>query len=135
MDDYENLLEKAMQSVPQKAEGRKRFVMPQVVAESQGPKTAIRNFGEIASALRREPAHVAKFFTKELAAPGNIQNGMLILQAKVSRENLQKKLEAYVKDFVYCKVCGQPDTRLEKDNRISSLRCDACGARSAVKHI
>lgn len=133
--DYESLLKSAMEKMPKKEDTGKRFKMPQAVVEAQGSKTAVKNLAEISSALRREPAHIARFISKELAAPGSVQNGQLILQGKFSSEVLRKKIEDYAKNFVYCRVCGEPDTRLEKEDRITFIRCEACGARSAAKPI
>jgi translation initiation factor 2 subunit 2 len=133
--DYESLLKSAMEKVPKKEDTGKRFKVPQVVVEAQGTRTAIKNFLEIASALRREPAQITRFIAKELAAPGSVQSGSLVLQVKATREVLQKKLEDYIKNFVYCRVCGEPDTKLEKEDRITFIRCEACGARSAAKPI
>lgn len=133
--DYESLLKSAIEKVPKREGTGKRFKIPQVVVESQGPKTAIKNFAEVATDLRREPKQIARFISKELAAPSTIQNGSLVLQMKVSRDLLQKKLEDYIKAFVYCKVCGEPDTKIEKEGRIEFIKCDACGARSATKQV
>ncbi len=128
-------MKNAIEKLPTKSEHASRFKIPQVISEVQGQKTLIKNFSEIAQNLRRDESHLAKYFSKELAAPGNIQNGILFLQKKVTHEILQKKLEAYIKEFVFCKVCGEPDTHLEKVERILQMRCDACGARSPTRQI
>jgi translation initiation factor 2 subunit 2 len=133
--DYESLLKSALEKVPKKEDSGKRFKIPQVVVESQGAKTAIKNLLEISSALRRDPKQIAKFISKELAAPSSVQGSSLILQMKVSRDLLQKKIEDYIKAFVYCKVCGEPDTKIEKEGRIEFIKCEACGARSATRQI
>lgn len=132
---YESLLKGAMEKVPKREGSGKRFKVPQAIVEAQGAKTVIKNMAEISSALRREPEQVGRFIAKEMAAPGSIQNGTFVLQAKASKEMLQKKLEDYIKNFVYCRVCGEPDTKLEKDDRIVFIRCEACGARSAAKPV
>ncbi len=133
--DYEALLKSAMEKMPKREGTGKRFKIPQAVVEAQGSRTVIKNFSEIATSLRREPAHIARFVAKELAAPGSVQNESLVLQVKVSGEVLQKKIEDYIKNFVYCRVCGEPDTKLEKEDRITFIRCEACGARSAAKPV
>lgn len=133
--DYESLLKSAMEKVPKREGTGKRFKVPQAVVEAQGSRTAIKNFAEIASDLRREPAQMARFISKEMAAPGSVQNGSLVLQVKANRETVQRKVEDYIKNFVYCRVCGEPDTRLEKEDRIVFIRCEACGARSAAKPV
>ena len=131
--DYESLLDSAMEKMPKKKGSGSRFVVPKVIVEAHGSKTVVKNFAEVADSLRREPSHISRFIAKEFAAPASIQSGTLVLQAKISREVMQKKLEEYIKNFVYCRVCGEPDTRLEKEDRITFTRCEACGARSAAK--
>lgn len=132
---YEDLLKKVYEKLPKKVEERKRFEIPVAICERQGNKTLIKNFSEILSVLRRDSTHLSKYLFKELATPGNIQGQILILQRKVHREMLQKKIEDYVKEFVYCKECGKPDTKLTKEERIFVLKCDACGARYPVRNI
>ena len=135
LQDYKSMLKKAMERLPRKSTEEKRFEMPKIVSMAQGNKTIIRNFGEVLSALRRDGKHLAKFFFKQLATPGNIEGNTLILQRKVSHSLLQKKLEDYIKEYVYCKVCGEPDTLLVREDRITFMKCEACGARSAVREI
>ena len=74
-----------------------------------------------------------KFFTKELGAPGSIKGKMAIIQTKVMRKKIQEKLEAYVREYVVCKECKRPDTKLTKENRITILVCEACGAKYGVR--
>ena len=133
--EYEKLLKKVYEKLPKKIEERKRFEIPKPVIQIQGNKTLIKNFSEILSIFRRDASHLSKFLFKELATPGNVQDKFLVLQRKVPRSILQKKLEAYIKEFVYCKECGEPDTKLKREGRIFVLKCDACGARYPVRRI
>lgn len=133
--DYVDMLKEAMAKIPKKTERNSRFKIPQVVSEIEGQKTIIKNFSEIAEQLRRNPNHLAKYFFKEFAARGTIQNSSLIIQSKVSRDSVQKKLEAYIKEFVYCKTCGEPDTKLEKEDRMIFMKCEACGSRRVVRNV
>ena len=135
METYEKLLESALERMPKKLHERERFQIPEAITEIQGNKTLIRNFGDIATTLRREPTHLAKYLFKELATPGNIQGSALILQRKLTSEFIQEKINSYVKDFVYCKVCGEPDTKFVKEGRITFIQCDACGGRSPYKGV
>lgn len=135
LDDYDSLLEGAIEKLPKKSDEKKRFEIPQIASMQQGNKTIVRNFGEILSALRRDEKHLAKYLFKQLATPGNVEGKTLILQRKVPRALLQKKLEDYIKEYVYCKVCGEPDTLLKKEDRITFMNCEACGARSSVRDI
>ncbi len=133
--DYQKLLKNAIEKLPKKAYTGDRFKLPEASCEIQGNKTLIKNFGEIANVLRREMSHLSKYLCKELATPCSIQGSTLILQTKASREMIQKKIEEYTKEFVYCKICGEPDTKIVKEERILFMKCEACGAKSPIKAI
>jgi translation initiation factor 2 subunit 2 len=132
MEEYEKLLKSAIEKVPKKVFASERFVIPEAKVETQKNKTIIRNFKEIADVLRRPAEHLAKYLMKELATPGSLEGETLVLQASLSAEMVKKKIETYTKEFVYCKVCGKPDTKLVKEDRISFIVCEACGAKSSV---
>jgi translation initiation factor 2 subunit 2 len=133
--DYESLLKKAMEKLPKKLETKERFEIPSLNIEISGSRTILRNFGELLTVLRREPNHLAKYLSKELATAGSIQGNILVFQGKISKELLQKKVGDYVKEFVYCKQCKEPDTKIVKEGRFSFLKCDACGAKHPVRSI
>ncbi|MEM5853458.1 MAG: translation initiation factor IF-2 subunit beta [Candidatus Aenigmatarchaeota archaeon] len=133
--NYEELLKKAMQSLPKKEEEKKRFVVPAIEFEFVGKKTLFKNFGQIATVLRRDQNHLSKYLLKELAVPGSVEGGTLILQRKLPISLLQEKLNSYIKKFVYCKVCGQPDTNLVKEDRLFFMVCEACGAKYPAEKI
>ena len=133
METYEKLLESALEKMPKKLHEKERFEIPEALTEIQGNKTLIRNFADISTTLRREPSHLAKYLFKELATPGNIQGSALILQRKLTSEFIQEKINSYAKYFIYCKICGEPDTKFVKEGRITFIQCDACGGRSPYK--
>jgi len=134
-DEYDALLKCAMQQMPRKDAEKKRFAVPQVVSFVQGNKTIIKNFADITAALRRDGHHVAKHLLKQLATPGAEDAGTLVLQRKVEQAMIQRKLEDYIRDYVYCHVCGEPDTSIVKEGRLSFMKCEACGARAPAKEI
>lgn len=131
--NYEELLNKAYEKLPKVKEGGERFEIPEIDSVMEGNQTMIRNFVQIAETLRRDPEHMLKFFTKELAAPGSIKGKMAIIQTKVMKKKIQEKLETYVREYVVCKECHRPDTKLVKENRITILICEACGAKYGVR--
>jgi len=133
--NYEDLLNKAMEKLPKRQETKDRFVVPEAVVETSGSRAILKNFGEICDKLRREQGHIAKFLSKELATAGSIQNSTLVFQGNVRREILQKKVEEYIKEFVYCKECKEPDTKLVKKDRVTFMVCEACGASHPVRNI
>jgi len=132
---YEEMLERAIKKLPKEVEVRERFEMPKVVCEISGKKTIFKNFNEVLNKIRRDPKHFSKFLFKELATAGSIQGNFLVFQGRISREMLQKKVEEYVKEFVFCKECKKPDTKLVKEGRITFMKCEACGAKMPVRSI
>ena len=135
MPDYEELLTEVYSKLPKKAGTGERFVTPTIEAIVVGSQTVIKNFADVAAALRRDPKHLLKFLSKELAAPANLDAGRALFQTRLPQRSIQTKLEVYIKEFIMCRECKRPDTRLEKSERITLLVCEACGARSAVKQI
>lgn len=132
--EYEELLKKAMESVKKNYSGR-RFEMPQAELIIQGNQTILKNFVQIASSLRRDTRHLLKFLAKELASPASHAEQRAVFQTKITVRQMQQRLEDYVKEYVICKECGRPDTRLLKEDRILIMKCEACGVRSAVREV
>ncbi len=130
--NYDELLGKAFEKI-QKKTTSDRFRVPEIISELQGNKTMIKNFSEVASSIRRDPNHLAKYFFNELAAPGVLQGDALILQTKISRDSLKRKFDEYMKEYVYCKVCGEPDTKISKEDRLTFIVCEACGAKKPAR--
>jgi len=87
----------------------------------------------VASSLRRNPDHLLKFLTKELAAKGIIQGDRIILNMKVSSKKINPKIEQYVEEFVLCKECKKPDTEIVKEGKFTMLQCLACGAKHPIQ--
>ncbi len=135
MKTYEEMLREGREKISLDVSKESRFevVKPNILI--QGNRTFITNFTEIANSMRRDPKHLAKFLFRELAKPGHVEGNTLILQGKVLRSLIEKKIEAYLKEFVYCRECKRPDTHLEKEGRIIFLKCEACGAKQVVRRI
>jgi translation initiation factor 2 subunit 2 len=133
--DYESLLNKAYEKLPKIEKRIDRFKIPLADTMLQGNQTIIKNFSQIAETLRRDPHHILKFLTKELATPAGLDGVRAILQAKISQKMVQQKIEIYINDYVLCKECKGPDTKLVREDRITFLICEGCGAKSSIKAI
>lgn len=131
--DYEQLLERAMKKLPETTAESARFEMPKVKGHIQGNKTVISNFHQIANSLGRPIEHFLKYLLKELASPGDLKQSALILGTKISASRINEKIEQYVKDFVLCPECKKPDTKLIKEDKVSFIKCAACGAKHTIK--
>ncbi len=129
---YEQLLEQAYKKVKQTGVSGKRFEIPKIEGYFEGKKTILTNFYQIASYLRRDPAHFQKFILKELAASGQREGDRLVLNIKVPSTKINQKVENYVKEFVLCRECKKPDTEIIKQGRINFIHCLACGAKHPI---
>ena len=133
MTNYEKLLEQAYEKVKQVDVSNDRFEIPKIQGHFEGRKTILSNFFQIASHIRRKPEHFQKFMLRELAASGQKEGDRLILNIKVPSVKINQKIEQYAKEFVLCKECKKPDTELIKEDRLSFVKCLACGAKHSVR--
>jgi len=133
MENYEKLLERAKANLPEIKQTTERFEIPKVTGHIQGNKTVISNFSMIAKTLNRDQNHLLKYLLKELASPGSIDGPRLILGRKISSSLINAKIEQYTNEFVLCPVCKKPDTILKKEERITMMKCTACGAKNPVR--
>ncbi|OIO24482.1 hypothetical protein AUJ65_00985 [Candidatus Micrarchaeota archaeon CG1_02_51_15] len=135
MADYERLLDNVYRNLPERKGTDERFECPLADVMLQGNKSFIKNFDSLCTALRRTPAELSKWLSRELAAPVSIEGGRLCVNSKVQSRLLNEKIQEYCNASVICKECGKPDTRLESsgDRGVKVLVCEACGARQPVK--
>ncbi|WXG42950.1 MAG: translation initiation factor IF-2 subunit beta [Promethearchaeati archaeon SRVP18_Atabeyarchaeia-1] len=131
--DYEHLLDRARSSVPEKLFAKDRFDVPLASIFPEGSRTFVLNFKEICDTLNRDPNQLMKFLLRELATSGLVEGNRAVFQGKFSDSTLNDLIKRYTKDYVLCPLCGQPDTTLKKEGRVTILVCDACGARNPVR--
>jgi len=82
--------------------------------------------------MNREPQHLLKFLSRELATAASVDGNRAIFQGKFDVATVGRLLQLYAQHFVICPICNRPDTKIEKEGRYMFLRCEACGARSSV---
>ncbi len=133
-DDYEHLLDNIYAKLPEKTASTERFEIPRFDFFSEGNKTIIKNFKAVADKIRRDPAILSKYLSKELAVPVEIAGERLILQRKLIGDMVNTKLSDFVSRYVICKECNRPDTHIEEAGHgIRQLVCESCGARKAIR--
>ena len=135
MVEYEELLDRALEQIPKAVFEKSRFQIPEADVVIVGNRTILRNFRSIASALNREPEHLIKYLLRELGAAGNLEGNQAVFQGKFVKSGVDDRIKRYVEEFVLCRECGKPDTRLIKRERIQMLKCEACGARASVRSV
>lgn len=133
--DYEKLLKRLRSQIPEVASKRERLEPPRLVHSVVGMRTIVHNFKEIAEALNRDPRHLLKFLTREMATAATMQELRVIFKGKFSRETFERLRQRYMEQFVICPVCKRPDTKIVKEKRLSFLVCEACGAKSSIRQL
>lgn len=131
--DYEKLLKRGIENLPDTENIGERFNIPKVRGHIQGSKTVISNFSQIAQSLGREPEHLLKFVLRELATPGEFKGSLVIFGRKVSASAINNAIAKYAETFVICKECNKPDTKIIKKGGIPYMKCLACGAQNSIR--
>ena len=131
--DYKQLLKEAKEKLPEVQKSGERFEIPQVKGHVQGNKTIVTNYQQIISKINRPQEQLIKFLQRELASPAIMEGSRLVFGRKLSSTAINKKIELYCSEFLICKECGKPDTKMIKEERVLLLRCTACGAKHPIK--
>ncbi|MBS7656071.1 translation initiation factor IF-2 subunit beta [Candidatus Bathyarchaeota archaeon] len=131
-EEYTKLLDRILVKIPKKPLSGERFVIPNPSCVNVGNKTYILNFNEIAEKLNREPDHILKFLSKEMATSSVITGSRVFFQGRFPDLTIKRLIEIYVNRFVICPICKRPDTKLVKEGKFLFLICEACGAKSSV---
>ena len=134
-EEYLKMLDRVYSKLPKKTLEYKRFELPEPLCTVAGSKTVLHNFKEICDRLNRDPKHVMKFLTRELATLGVAEGSRAVFQGRFSEDTFKRLIQRYVKDFVVCPVCKRPDTRIVKEKKFTFLICEACGAKSSIPHL
>lgn len=133
--DYEKLLKKVRSKIPEVVSKRERLELPRINHSVAGMRTIFHNFKEIAEALNRDPQHLLKFLSREMATAATLQESRVIFKGKFSRQTFERLIQRYMAQFVTCPVCKLPDTKIVKEKRLSFLVCEACGAKSSIRQL
>ena len=133
--NYDELLKRACSQMPQVSVKRERLELPRLLITNVGMRTMITNFKEVADVLNRDPQHILKFLTREMATAATFHESRAIFQGKFRRDSFERLLQRDMERFVTCPVCNRPDTKVVKEKRLSFLVCNACGARSSIKQL
>lgn len=132
--EYETLLKRIQDKLSDnKDDAQSRFELPTVDVMWEGQKTFLRNFSEFPKVLRRDPDKVLQYLSKEFAVPAERLGDKAMFVGRRDPDDFTRLFQIYVKDYVECPTCKSPDTKAIKENRISFLICEACGAKSTLK--
>ncbi|KAG0561862.1 hypothetical protein KC19_9G098600 [Ceratodon purpureus] len=116
-----------------------RYKMPKLVTKIEGRgngiKTNVVNMVDVAKALARHPAYTTKYFGCELGAQSKYdeKTGTSIVNGAHDTTKLAALLENFIKKYVQCYGCGNPETEvLITKTQLITLKCAACGYLSDV---
>lgn len=116
-----------------------RYKMPKMITKIEGRgngiKTNIVNMVDIAKALARPAAYTTKYFGCELGAQSKFdeKTGTSLVNGSHDTPKLAGLLENFIKKYVQCYGCGNPETEiLITKNQMIQLKCAACGFVSDV---
>jgi translation initiation factor 2 subunit 2 len=132
--EYESLLKRIQDKISaKKTDTSERFELPSPDVMWEGQRTILRNFMDFAKKLRRDPDKVLQYLAKEFATPAERSGDKAIFVGRREPHDFVSLLSIYVKDYLECPTCKSPDTKVERENRITFLVCEACGAKSSLK--
>uniref|UniRef100_A0A2K5PJ09 Eukaryotic translation initiation factor 5 n=1 Tax=Cebus imitator TaxID=2715852 RepID=A0A2K5PJ09_CEBIM len=117
-----------------------RYKMPRLIAKVEGKgngiKTVIVNMVDVAKALNRPPTYPTKYFGCEPGAQTqfDVKNDRYIVNGSHEANKLQDMLDGFIKKFVLCPECENPETDLHVNPKKQTIgnSCKACGYRGML---
>lgn len=108
-----------------------RYKMPKLTAKVEGSgngiKTVITNMVQVSKSLDRPPSYPLKYFGCELGAQVTMNLDQYVVNGSHDPEKLLQLLYGFIKKFVLCTKCSNPETNLTIANNKIGQKCLACG--------
>jgi len=115
---------------------RKFIIKPPQMHREGKRKTVLVNFMEICKGIKREPDHIMTFMLTELSTTGSIDGSKrFIMNGRFQQNGIEHIIRKYTNEYVMCRLCQSPHTRLIKENRLVFLRCENCNASRSVASV
>lgn len=118
--------------------GSKSYKIPPPQCLREGnKKTIFANIHEICTRMKRTDEHVTQFLFAELGTSGSVDGSKrLVIKGRFQQKQIENVLRRYIVEYVTCKTCRSPNTKLEKgENRLYFVECQNCGSRRSVTAI
>jgi len=134
--EYEYLLKRLYEMKGEKDCEKKtntKLIIPIPRLSRYGLRVQWINFKITCEILNRDPAHVSKYFNKELGSQSYSINaeGGLLLKGRYDQTKIETILKKYIIEHVTCSACKSSNTKIIKVNRLPMIVCD-CGSKSPV---
>ena len=133
INNYQELLDKGYESIPDNVKKLSRFEIPKVQIRIEAKNTYITNFNKIINTLNRDRKHFIVEFLKKVGTMGEMRGQHLFLKGVYKEQVLNRLIELYSKTYVLCKICNKPDTEIQREGKKRFLKCTACGAHEEIK--
>lgn len=108
-----------------------RYKMPKLNAKVEGSgngiKTVITNMVAVSRAIDRPPSYPTKYFGCELGAQVTMNLDQYVVNGSHDPEKLLNLLYGFIKKFVLCTKCNNPETSLTIKGDKIGQKCIACG--------
>lgn len=114
-----------------------RYKMPKLTAKVEGNgngiKTVLTNITAVARSLGRPASYPTKYFGCELGAQTQMQDDLYIVNGSHDPDRLLNLLYAFIKRFVLCPKCSNPETDLcVSASGVINQKCNACGHANVI---
>ncbi|CAF0799043.1 unnamed protein product [Adineta steineri] len=119
-----------------------RYKMPKLVVQVEKEryffKTISVNISDVGKALHRSSLYIIKYLSLELNSSMKFDKRLneYVIIGNYYPELLQDLLDGFINQFVLCKICENPETDLNYDQRNPKeiyQRCFACGNTSEIR--
>tara|TARA_B100000767_G_scaffold139167_1_gene131515 strand:+ start:1524 stop:1952 length:429 start_codon:yes stop_codon:yes gene_type:complete len=131
--DYETLLDRARENIPDNISTRSRWRLPEPQILIEGSNTIFRNFNDVVSMMDRDENHVYQYILNDLGTSGSRDGPRARFKGRIPPKRIKKTIANYVNSFIKCGQCKSPDTAFMREDRTTLLKCQACGANRPVK--
>ncbi len=90
--DYESLLDRALDKLPDDIREQARFQVPDATILVEGNQTVFQNFGQICDVINRDPAQVLAYLLREMGTAGNLDGKRAIFKGKATETVINERL-------------------------------------------
>ncbi|RNA29200.1 Eukaryotic translation initiation factor 5 [Brachionus plicatilis] len=113
-----------------------RYKMPKLTAKIEGSgngiKTVLTNINAVAKSLYRPASYPTKYFGCELGAQVKMTNDIFVVNGSHDPDKLLSLLYDFIKKFVLCAKCKNPETSLTIVKGAINQKCIACGHAALI---
>lgn len=112
-----------------------RYKMPSISIKFEKNKTLILNLIAVAKALKRPAIYILKYFGIEIGTQTEIdkKNEKFFINGFHDTQKLQNLLNIFIKTYILCTECNNPETYFLVNNTKLLKKCIACGFQTLIK--